>query len=77
MMIMRLWFTIAYVRYIAICKTEFCRSFIEDSWHGGIGSQSFDPLAGSIMNMFDFNATHPAAQKLLVDPSAGIQNTTS
>jgi hypothetical protein len=42
----------------------------------------FDALAGSIMNMFDFNGTNGTttkthmAGKLLLDPSTGIQNTT-
>jgi phospholipase C len=57
--------------------------FIEANWHlGRIGNQSFDALAGSIMNMFDFNGTNGTttkthmAGKLLLDPSTGIQNTT-
>jgi phospholipase C len=46
--------------------------FIEDNWHlGRIGNHSFDVLAGPIINMFNF--THAAAQKLLLDPSTGMQ----
>jgi phospholipase C len=44
--------------------------FIEDNWNlGRIGDQSFDAMAGSILNMFDF--TSPKAAKLILDPSTG------
>jgi phospholipase C len=49
--------------------------FIEDNWQlGRIGDQSFDALAGSLNNLFDFQ--HPRAGKLFLDqitgePSAG------
>ncbi|MDQ6708554.1 MAG: phospholipase, partial [Acidobacteriota bacterium] len=46
--------------------------FIEDNWSlGRIGDQSFDALAGSLMNMFDFNNDYLHAEKLLLDPSSG------
>jgi phospholipase C len=43
---------------------------IEDNWRlGRIGDQSFDALAGSLGNMFDFSA--PPAPRLFLDPSSG------
>ena len=47
--------------------------FIEDNWRlGRIGNQSFDSIAGSLMNMFDFNQNIQKAQKLFLDPSTGV-----
>jgi phospholipase C len=44
--------------------------FIEDNWSTGrIGNQSFDSLAGSLNNMFDFSGSH--ASKLFLDPVTG------
>jgi phospholipase C len=44
--------------------------FIEDNWHlGRIGDQSFDALAGSLANMFDFH--HLRDINLQLDPSTG------
>jgi phospholipase C len=44
--------------------------FIEDNWSlGRIGDQSFDALAGSILNSFDFTGTPTKA--LLLDPTSG------
>jgi phospholipase C len=45
--------------------------FVEDNWSTGrIGNQSFDALAGSLANMFDFN-NGPRAHKLILDPTTG------
>jgi phospholipase C len=46
--------------------------FIEDNWLGGqrIGSGSFDAVAGSINNMFDFNQ-RPNVFPYILDPSTG------
>jgi len=45
--------------------------FIEDNWSlGRIGNQSFDALAGSLGNMFDFS-NHRNSGRLLLDPSTG------
>jgi len=45
--------------------------FIEDNWSlGRLGGQSFDALAGSIANMFNFNG--PPAPQLFLDPSTGL-----
>jgi phospholipase C len=46
--------------------------FIEDNWDlGRLGSQSTDAIAGSLMNMFDFNEHHPRAPQLILDPTTG------
>jgi phospholipase C len=46
--------------------------FIEDNWLGGerIGNGSFDALAGSLINMFEFDPSYRAA-KLFLDPNTG------
>jgi phospholipase C len=45
--------------------------FIEDNWDlGAIGNNSFDALAGSLVNMFDFDTRHPA-HRLILDPNNG------
>jgi phospholipase C len=44
--------------------------FIEDNWSlGRIGDQSFDAVAGSLSNLFDFS--HPIGAKLFLDPTTG------
>jgi phospholipase C len=45
--------------------------FIEDNWLGGqrFGNGSFDTLAGSLTDLFDFG--HPDFQTLLLDPATG------
>ena len=47
--------------------------FIEDNWLGGqrLGQGSFDGIASSISQMFDFNHQH-ADRKVFLDPSTGI-----
>jgi phospholipase C len=45
--------------------------FIEDNWNlGRTGNSSFDALAGSLVNMFDFDTRHPA-HRLILDPNTG------
>jgi phospholipase C len=45
--------------------------FIEDNWNlGRLGDQSFDAIAGSILNMFNF--TGPNAPPLFLDPNTGL-----
>jgi phospholipase C len=48
--------------------------FIEDNWGTGqIGGGSFDQLAGSLTNMFDFNPPHAFGERrLLLDPVTGL-----
>jgi phospholipase C len=49
--------------------------FIEDNWLSGqrIGQGSFDAIAGTINNMFDFNQKPNA--KLILDPNLGTPKT--
>jgi phospholipase C len=44
--------------------------FIEDNWGlGRVGGGSFDAIAGSVNNLFDFNNRRHA--RLFLDPSTG------
>jgi phospholipase C len=50
--------------------------FIRDNWQlGQMGPQSFDALAGPILNMFDFNFANDRNRnldrQLILDPSSG------
>ena len=49
--------------------------FIEDNWQlGQLGDQSFDAIAGSIQNLFDFNSPgygHGYERTLILDPDTG------
>lgn len=46
--------------------------FIEDNWHlGSVGPTSFDNLAGSLDNMFNFNHPQPDSGKLFLNPATG------
>jgi phospholipase C len=52
--------------------------FIEFNWGlGRIGNQSFDAKAGSLMDMFDFTAAGHRADKLFLDPSTGLQKSST
>jgi phospholipase C len=45
--------------------------FIEDNWNlGRIGNQSFDAIAGSLLNMFDFSRREEH-NRLCLDPQTG------
>lgn len=58
-----------YVDHTLTDQTSVLR-FIEDNWHlGQIGDQSFDDRAGTIENMFDFDA--PTAPKVFLDEQTG------
>jgi phospholipase C len=47
-------------------------SFIEYNWNlGNLGPQSYDHLAGSILNMFDFSHQQPSGGVLYLNPSTG------
>jgi phospholipase C len=53
-----------------ITDTTSIIRFIEDNWDlGRIGDQSFDALAGSILNNFDF--TKPHLKPVLLNPTSG------
>jgi phospholipase C len=47
--------------------------FIEDNWGSGrIAGGSFDAIAGTLNNMFDFDDHHHGpVRRLLLDPSTG------
>jgi phospholipase C len=46
--------------------------FIEDNWNlGRIGNGSTDAIAGTLNNLFDFNADGPRTQRLLLNPQTG------
>jgi phospholipase C len=46
--------------------------FIEDNWKlGRIGNGSFDALAGSLVNLFDFDHRHQPDRRLFLDPVTG------
>jgi phospholipase C len=63
-----------YVDHSVIDQSSILR-FIEDNWHlGRIGNQSFDAKAGSLMNIFDFTAAGPRADKLFLSPLTGLRN---
>jgi phospholipase C len=48
--------------------------FVEDNWSlGRIGDQSFDSKAGSLTSMFDFSSKAGHVNKLILDPSTGLQ----
>jgi phospholipase C len=63
-----------FVAHTVADQTSITR-FIEDNWQlGQIGDQSFDAVAGSISNMFDFSA-YPdgrvSGRTLILDPDTG------
>jgi phospholipase C len=59
-----------YVNHTLTDTTSVLR-FIEDNWElGRIGDQSFDALAGSILDSFDFASEHPA-RAVFLDPTTG------
>lgn len=62
---------INYVDSTVIDQTSVLR-FIEKNWDlGYIGDQSFDAVAGSLHNMFDF--CHPHYETLILNPSTGME----
>jgi phospholipase C len=53
-----------------ITDTTSILRFIEDNWKlGRLGHQSFDAIAGSILNMFNFSAMAPP---VFLDPQTGL-----
>ena len=69
---------IVFLGPIPICPQPNWRAAIqgkekhfEDNWHlGRIGDQSFDAVAGSLENMFDFS--HPLDKPFFLDPATGL-----
>lgn len=61
-----------YIDHTVIDQSSILR-FIEDNWSlGRIGDQSFDALAGSLKNMFDFHS--PNISGLFLHPDTGERN---
>jgi len=53
-----------------VTDTTSILRFIEDNWNlGRVGDQSFDAIAGSILNMFKFSG--PPAPPVFLDPATG------
>ena len=71
LMVISPWAKQNYVDHTLTNQSSIIR-FIEDNWLGGerIGQGSFDSLAGSINNMFDFT-NNPNTRPFLLDPSTG------
>ena len=61
-----------YVSHALTDQTSILR-FIEDNWLGGqrISAISFDRIAGSLDDMFDF--TRPNPRRLRLDPVTGTR----
>ena len=60
-----------YVDHSITDQTSILR-FIEDNWNlGRIGGTSFDAMAGSLLNMFEFQDSGDA-KKLYLDPATGM-----
>jgi phospholipase C len=54
----------------SLTDTTSILRFIEDNWHlGRLGDQSFDAMAGSLLNMFDFSGQAPP---VFLDPQTGL-----
>jgi phospholipase C len=60
-----------YVAHSISDQTSSLR-FIEDNWNlGRIGNGSFDALAGSLLNLFDFKSERGEDRRLFLDPKTG------
>ena len=58
-----------FVDHAVTDQTSILR-FIEDNWRlGRIGDQSFDAVAGPLVNMFDFRHPHP--RPLILNATTG------
>ena len=66
------WAKSNYVSHTIIDQSSVVR-FIEDNWLGGerLGGGSFDAIAGSITDMFDFSQPSFRQDKLFLNPSTG------
>jgi len=61
-----------YVSHVTIDQSSVVK-FIEDNWLGSqrIGGGSFDAIAGSVNDMFDFNRFGPREERIFLNPSSG------
>jgi phospholipase C len=66
------WAKSNYVSHKVIDQSSVVR-FIEDNWLGGqrLGGGSFDAVAGSIHDLFDFSQPFPREDRLFLQPSTG------
>ena len=66
------WAKVNYVDHSVTDQSSVIR-FIEDNWLQGtrLGAASFDSIAGSPMNLFDFNPDSPHTRELILNPSTG------
>ena len=71
-MVISPWAKSNYVSHKVIDQSSVVR-FIEDNWLDGqrLGGGSFDAIAGSISDMFDFNQRDWREDRLFLDPSSG------
>jgi phospholipase C len=71
-MVISPWAKNNYVSHAVIDQSSVVR-FIEDNWLGGqrLGGGSFDAIAGSINDMFDFNQPFPREERLFLNASTG------
>lgn len=67
------WARYNFVDHTLTDQTSVLR-FIEDNWLGGerIGQGSFDSIAGTINNMFDFDNAESDYEKSTIDPVSGL-----
>jgi len=64
------WAKVNFVDHTITDQTSILR-FIEDNWHlGRLGNGSFDDKAGTLVQMFDFDAG-PHPEKLFLEPQTG------
>ena len=72
MLVISPWAKANFVDHTVTDQTSLIR-FVEDNWLNGqrIGNGSFDTIANSIANMFDFTKTE-AKGKLILDPTTGL-----
>jgi len=70
LLVISAWSRINFVDHTLTDQSSVLR-FIEDNWLNGkrLGAGSFDALAGTLDNMFDFN--HLSHTKLILDPNTG------
>jgi phospholipase C len=74
MLVISPWAKKNYVEHTVLDQTSIIR-FIEDNWLDGerVGPGSFDNIANSIDNMFDFDHQRNGDGTLILDPSTGLE----
>jgi phospholipase C len=74
MLLISPWAKKNYVEHTVLDQTSIIR-FIEDNWLDGqrVGPGSFDNIANSIENMFNFNRERNDDGILILDPDTGLE----